>query len=580
MTPAAHLPGIDIRFLQNVVQRLAERRLQVYHPGRRRSAVALILKFGAREQRTLMSIASSITVGGGSALEKGGVGPEELLHRCEASMDTDAPSSLRLLLLKRADLTANRWSGQVTFPGGYRDEEDADDLATVRRAVYDQIGIPLHQRKDFILLGQLPDYPLRSRVLRPSPDGVVQARYVFLHVGALTPSTHIATHEVDSVRWVPLRVFAAGQVQQDSIWHPITSFVRPQDADLRLLLGELFTGAYLTFPSVIVPSGDDTDGSAPLSEGLSWRVWGLSLRSANELLLLDNRASEDWPLVNSNSRLLRLCLIYPWHGFYELQYLVYRIRAYLLYRLGFMGRWRGGSSGAPEGPAASTGSSSFFRSSTLPEARRRLYLYGDVAQRRLSILPITANPLLLATPEQLTPAYAAAFVGIAAAALLLCYLLASVIGGLSAVLRLAVGEEGQSARTEQRRAYCRANGLSSTVSGNADLDGSWRGKRSTAEVEPGAAAVAQRGTGGGVEEQAVYASEAAIAAAALEVAAAAPCSIPALHDMPKPPGDQAMGAALVVAPGAPAAAVTPVYQGEADEKREATLQEIMQRYKE
>ncbi|EKF27948.1 hypothetical protein MOQ_008318 [Trypanosoma cruzi marinkellei] len=298
------LPAADVKFLLSIAQRMGERHLHVYVPGAHRSAIAIVLRFGDAEQQRAAHRLLACRDAGLSSLQ--------LLQPLTSAANAAVPSSLCMLFVRRADLAADRWSGNVTFPGGRRDAGDASDLRAAQREVSQMLGMPLHS-KEFILLGRLRDYPIRSRHVRSMR--AVQSRFVFLHTGDMTPTVRFARHEVDAVQWVPISALTVEHIDGGSLCHPIGCFVHASNADARLLLAEVFSHAHLSFPSVQLPG--------------QWRVWGLALRSASELLSLDDRASIDWPLVSSNNLWLQHLIIDAFHGYYEVLYTYYRVRARL-----------------------------------------------------------------------------------------------------------------------------------------------------------------------------------------------------------------------------------------------------------
>ncbi|KPA74360.1 hypothetical protein ABB37_09339 [Leptomonas pyrrhocoris] len=484
------LPGVDVKFLANVVGCLSERRLHAYCPGTRRSAAALVLRFDEATQHTLRAAVSSFraasrrqtrkegshgdwsasSLASTTATNSGGnarLDPVEFLRYLQDHhryVDPDAPSTLQLLFLKRADVEASRWSGRVAFPGGRRDPDDADDFQTVCRATHDELGLPLQYTEEFLCLGRLPDYALYSRVVRSA--GVVQARFVFLHVGAMTPTVHIATHEVASVRWMPLHRLTAAHMEHGCVVHPLQSFLRPQDADYRLLLTEVFPNTYLTFPSVSLPrvegeecgdvhAEDGRDDGASWSSR-TWRVWGLTLRSANELLALDKRQPFDWPLVESNSRVLRYCVLHPFHGYYELLYQLYYGRAWLRARV---------RQCLPRSSVPAT-----INGRDVMESDRRV-LHGAAMELRYAVLPVAADALLFAAPDPPVLSHVLCVLVVAAAVTFAFYLVASALACLFATVGLAFGVEAALAREERSRAYYTVNvpgHRSTTVAGRSE----------------------------------------------------------------------------------------------------------------
>ncbi|CBZ31768.1 hypothetical protein, conserved [Leishmania donovani] len=550
------IPGVDLALLTQVTRHLAERRLHVYRPGSRRSAAALVLRFGDDTQRTLtkalstfraatarrgyadpdateakVSGAASLPCGSGrtssrfssaaasaasssiarDSADGGWTDPLEFFeylahHRCHHPyadfVDAGAPSSLQLLFLKRTNREARRWSGQIVFPGGRRDPDDHDDFDTVCRETYEEIGFPLQHHREFMCLGRLQDYQLHSRIV--GSRGFVQARFVFLHVGDITPTLQLASHAVESVRWVPLRTLTAAHVERGRVVHPLRSFVNPQDADTRLMVGEVFPNTYLSFPSLLLPGapapssssataggteaggkGCSEDGgtprtredASPASPGSpSWRVWGLTLRTANELLSLDSCQAFDWPFVESNSRLLQYGVLFPMHGYYELLYQFYWWRAWMTAKMRLRTRegcvaGRGETNAGDEQHASSTlGSSRSGSRSSAPlshlsreRQRWRCVLYGSSMERRYAVLPASAGALLRAAPATPTAEHVVCFA--AALGLVVCalYTVAAAIASVGAAVGAALGVKADLDGEARRRAYYDANAPISVV---------------------------------------------------------------------------------------------------------------------
>jgi 8-oxo-dGTP pyrophosphatase MutT (NUDIX family) len=105
-------------------------------------------------------------------------------------------AQLELLLIRRAELAGDPWSGHVAFPGGRRSGTDANLLATARREAEEEVGIPLARLGTFI--GSLDEItPATARL--PS---LVIAPFVL----AVPPDTqaHSNPAEVQAAFWVPL----------------------------------------------------------------------------------------------------------------------------------------------------------------------------------------------------------------------------------------------------------------------------------------------------------------------------------------------------------------------------------------
>jgi 8-oxo-dGTP pyrophosphatase MutT (NUDIX family) len=106
-----------------------------------------------------------------------------------------------VLTKRRADL--RRHAGEISFPGGRRDDEDADLAATALREAEEEIGLP---RAQVSLLGALPQTSTfaTNYVIHPFV-GTIPAGL------AWSPSAR----EVDSVLELPLDALRAARTQTD-----------------------------------------------------------------------------------------------------------------------------------------------------------------------------------------------------------------------------------------------------------------------------------------------------------------------------------------------------------------------------
>lgn len=118
---------------------------------------------------------------------------------------------VELLLIRRAELEGDPWSGHVALPGGRRNSTDTDLLATARREAEEEIGIPLARVGTFI--GSLDEITPGTSRLPP----LVIAPFVL----AVPPDTEVHANpaEVQAAFWVPLEALrderAAAQIVLD-----------------------------------------------------------------------------------------------------------------------------------------------------------------------------------------------------------------------------------------------------------------------------------------------------------------------------------------------------------------------------
>jgi 8-oxo-dGTP pyrophosphatase MutT (NUDIX family) len=104
--------------------------------------------------------------------------------------------TLELLLIRRAELEGDPWSGHVALPGGRRDPGDGSLLDTAFREAEEEVGVPLRRVGSF--LGALDEITPSTPLLPP----VVIAPFVL----AVPPATraHPAPREVQAALWVPV----------------------------------------------------------------------------------------------------------------------------------------------------------------------------------------------------------------------------------------------------------------------------------------------------------------------------------------------------------------------------------------
>ena len=107
-----------------------------------------------------------------------------------------------LLLIQRAIRDDDPWSGHMALPGGRRDPDDADAVATASRETHEEVGVDL--RRGAEVIGRLDE--LRA-VARHRPLDLVISPVVFALREPVT--LHPSPREVDSAIWVPLSFLAS-----------------------------------------------------------------------------------------------------------------------------------------------------------------------------------------------------------------------------------------------------------------------------------------------------------------------------------------------------------------------------------
>ncbi len=120
-----------------------------------------------------------------------------------------APDPDAILLIRRAERPGDPWSGHLALPGGRREPDDQDLLATAIRETGEEVGIWLSRET---LIGALDDVVPRTPTLPP-----IAVRPFLVALSSRPPL--VLNPEVASAKWVPLedllRAGARSQVRVD-----------------------------------------------------------------------------------------------------------------------------------------------------------------------------------------------------------------------------------------------------------------------------------------------------------------------------------------------------------------------------
>ncbi|HEX6133748.1 MAG TPA: CoA pyrophosphatase [Longimicrobiales bacterium] len=119
--------------------------------------------------------------------------------------------SLELLLIRRAELDGDPWSGHVALPGGRRGPGDADLLATACRETEEEVGIPVQRVGTF--LGALDEVAPSTSRLPP----ILVAPFVL----AVPPDTGATPEprEVQAAFWVPIDALRDADAASEILVH-------------------------------------------------------------------------------------------------------------------------------------------------------------------------------------------------------------------------------------------------------------------------------------------------------------------------------------------------------------------------
>jgi 8-oxo-dGTP pyrophosphatase MutT (NUDIX family) len=120
-----------------------------------------------------------------------------------AAVLRQGPLDTEVLFIRRAERQGDPWSGQMAFPGGHRDAQDASMLATAIRETRDEVGLDLSEHE---LIAPLDEHPA---TLAGVFTGLVIAPFVFALRGTpeLTPN-----YEVAAIVWGSLGKMARGEI--------------------------------------------------------------------------------------------------------------------------------------------------------------------------------------------------------------------------------------------------------------------------------------------------------------------------------------------------------------------------------
>ena len=124
-----------------------------------------------------------------------------------------------VLFIERAARDGDPWSGQIAFPGGRADPDDANSHATAARETREEIGFDLDRTT---ALGRLADQ-------QGGPRGSTQKLRVSPHVCWLHGERPVLelNHEVADVLWVPVQHIADPAQHIEYAYPPLGSQLWP-----------------------------------------------------------------------------------------------------------------------------------------------------------------------------------------------------------------------------------------------------------------------------------------------------------------------------------------------------------------
>lgn len=119
-------------------------------------------------------------------------------HAAVAMILRPAGTGIEVLFIERTRNDADPWSGQMAFPGGIVEADDADARGAAQRETLEEVGIDLTETA---FVGRLDDMQGRHRGHR---SGIVVSGFVFFdeHGQEAVPN-----YEVADIIWEPLTSF-------------------------------------------------------------------------------------------------------------------------------------------------------------------------------------------------------------------------------------------------------------------------------------------------------------------------------------------------------------------------------------
>ena len=122
--------------------------------------------------------------------------PVDDVHRAAvAAVLCEHAGTLELLFIERATIKDDPWSGHIAFPGGRKEDTDADVRETAERETLEEIGLDLEAGR---YLGQLDD-------LSANIDPIKVSAFVY-HIEKFDDFMY--SHEIHRAFWFPVQGLA------------------------------------------------------------------------------------------------------------------------------------------------------------------------------------------------------------------------------------------------------------------------------------------------------------------------------------------------------------------------------------
>ncbi len=184
-------------------------------------------------------------------------------HAAVSLVLRDGADGSEILFIERAQRIGDPWSGEMAFPGGRRNEEDATPHDTAERETFEEIGIRLPRSS---CIGRIDDLIGQS----PSPaPGLVISCLVYELLG---PVSIFMNHEVQDVVWLPVASLASDKlfVERFKPKKYVGEFpgIRCGEGDSRTIWGLTYRFLCVFFQVANIPftAGQEEIPSRPLSD--------------------------------------------------------------------------------------------------------------------------------------------------------------------------------------------------------------------------------------------------------------------------------------------------------------------------
>ena len=132
---------------------------------------------------------------------------EDPLQAAVALLLQPQQEDLHVLFIHRAHHPHDPWSGHMAFPGGRKDPEDSDLLATTSRETREEVGIDLDHHGEY--LGRLAEV---QAMARGRLTNMAVSPFVYLISPEARPNPDPV--EVQDIIWVPLSFMQRDEVEQ------------------------------------------------------------------------------------------------------------------------------------------------------------------------------------------------------------------------------------------------------------------------------------------------------------------------------------------------------------------------------